>query len=57
MLSSGGFGDEVDSQILYSTFLPFGEVLDVQLPPDPAKRESRTYRPADAGSILLDTDK
>lgn len=36
---AGGFGQDVDSQLLYSTFLPFGEILDVQLPPDPTKRE------------------
>lgn len=38
---TGGFGQDVDSQLLYSTFLPFGEILDVQLPPDPAKSGCR----------------
>ena len=35
---TGGFGPDVDSQSLYSTFTTFGDVLDVQVPPDPQKR-------------------
>lgn len=39
----GGLHQNVDSQALYSAFLPFGEILDVQLPTDPAKRELEAY--------------
>lgn len=39
-LLPGGVGQDVDSQLLYATFLTFGEILDVQLPKDPAKRKS-----------------
>ncbi|KAL7009649.1 hypothetical protein EMMF5_000557 [Cystobasidiomycetes sp. EMM_F5] len=40
----GGFGQEMDSTTLYSAFLPFGEIMDVQIPPDPTKRDSATHR-------------
>ncbi|KAK9893579.1 RNA-binding domain-containing protein [Cystobasidium minutum MCA 4210] len=40
----GGLSQDVDSQLLYSTFLPFGEILDVQLPPDPTKRDKKQHR-------------
>ncbi|CAD6586496.1 MAG: hypothetical protein CYPHOPRED_003558 [Cyphobasidiales sp. Tagirdzhanova-0007] len=40
----GGFGPDIDSQSLYSTFTTFGEVLDVQIPPDPQKRDGTGHR-------------
>lgn len=43
----GGFGQDVDSQALYAAFLPFGEIMDVQIPPDPTNRKCPTSRPAD----------
>lgn len=32
---AGGLADEVDVDILKAAFVPFGDVKDVQIPPDP----------------------
>ncbi|KAN0077261.1 hypothetical protein V8E55_011116 [Tylopilus felleus] len=29
----GGFGDDVDESVLYESFSPFGDIVEVQLPP------------------------
>jgi hypothetical protein len=31
----GGFDEQVDREVLYRAFLPFGEIVDVELPTDP----------------------
>ena len=35
---SGGLAEEVDEKILHAAFIPFGEVIDVQIPLDYATR-------------------
>ncbi len=32
---SGGLAEEVDVDILKAAFIPFGDIKDVQIPPDP----------------------
>ncbi|KAH8553248.1 peptidyl-prolyl cis-trans isomerase E [Umbelopsis sp. PMI_123] len=34
----GGLDQEVTEQLLYSAFIPFGDIISVQIPPDPASR-------------------
>ncbi|GAA6059753.1 hypothetical protein JCM10212_001961 [Sporobolomyces blumeae] len=34
----GGFSAETTASAIHAAFLPFGEILDVQLPPDPASK-------------------
>ncbi|GAA97908.1 uncharacterized protein L969DRAFT_89740 [Mixia osmundae IAM 14324] len=35
----GGFPLETDAQTLLTTFSTFGDIVDIQLPPDPSKPE------------------
>jgi RNA recognition motif-containing protein len=35
-----GLDDQITKEILYQTFLPFGEINDVEIPMDPKKRKS-----------------
>ena len=34
----GGLDDQVNEQILHAAFIPFGDILEIQIPPDPASR-------------------
>ncbi|CAO3662104.1 unnamed protein product [Umbelopsis vinacea] len=34
----GGLDQEVTEQLLYSAFIPFGDIISVQIPPDPASK-------------------
>ncbi|KAI8823338.1 peptidyl-prolyl cis-trans isomerase E [Fimicolochytrium jonesii] len=34
----GGLDDQITEQILHAAFLPFGDILEVQIPPDPTSR-------------------
>ncbi|KAH8914844.1 hypothetical protein BT69DRAFT_1245129 [Atractiella rhizophila] len=36
----GGLPPETNEEVLYNTFLTFGDVLEVQLPPDPTHNET-----------------
>ncbi|RKP26828.1 hypothetical protein SYNPS1DRAFT_6453, partial [Syncephalis pseudoplumigaleata] len=36
----GGFDGQVTRELLYRAFLPFGEIVDVDLPADPKQKES-----------------
>lgn len=38
---SGGLADEVDEKILNAAFLPFGDIIDVQMPRDYAAGKER----------------
>jgi hypothetical protein len=38
LVCAGGFSQETDSQALYASFITFGEIMDVNIPPDPADR-------------------
>ncbi|KAG5455740.1 MAG: hypothetical protein BJ554DRAFT_4736 [Olpidium bornovanus] len=33
---AGGLAEQVNEEVLYSTFIPFGEIVSVQIPPDPS---------------------
>lgn len=35
----GGFSSATDSQAIFTAFSPFGDIIDVQLPPDPSHRK------------------
>ncbi|KAJ3146869.1 hypothetical protein HDU86_008365 [Geranomyces michiganensis] len=35
---AGGLDDQVTEPILHAAFLPFGDILEVQIPPDPSSR-------------------
>lgn len=37
----GGFDETVNEQVLYATFTPFGDVVDVQVPNDMTKSRSQ----------------
>ncbi len=37
----GGLAEEVDEKVLHAAFIPFGEVVDVQIPQDYATRACR----------------
>ncbi|CAG8445079.1 2052_t:CDS:2 [Scutellospora calospora] len=32
----GGLDDQVNEQILHAAFIPFGDIVEIQIPPDPA---------------------
>ncbi|CAG8441928.1 2520_t:CDS:2 [Ambispora gerdemannii] len=32
----GGLDDQVDEKVLHAAFIPFGEIVEIQIPPDPA---------------------
>ncbi|GES83486.1 peptidyl-prolyl cis-trans isomerase E-like [Rhizophagus clarus] len=32
----GGLDDQVNEQILLAAFIPFGDIVEIQIPPDPA---------------------
>ena len=34
----GGLDDNVDQNVLYAAFIPFGELVDIVIPPDTANR-------------------
>lgn len=41
----GGFGLEVNETVLYHSFSPFGDIVELQIPLDPSKRdEEKTHR-------------
>jgi len=41
----GGFGLEVNEAVLYHTFSPFGDIVELDIPLDPSKREDEmTHR-------------
>jgi len=33
-LSLGGLSEEVDEKVLHAAFIPFGDIMDIQLPLD-----------------------
>ncbi|KAK4694024.1 hypothetical protein P7C70_g8819, partial [Phenoliferia sp. Uapishka_3] len=35
----GGFSNDTNPSLLHSAFTPFGEILDIQLPPDPSHQQ------------------
>ncbi|RGB38976.1 hypothetical protein C1646_665003 [Rhizophagus diaphanus] len=35
-MTSGGLDDQVNEQILHAAFIPFGDIVEIQIPPDPA---------------------
>ncbi|CAG8462355.1 3894_t:CDS:2, partial [Racocetra fulgida] len=35
-LLAGGLDDQVNEQILHAAFIPFGDIVEIQIPPDPA---------------------
>ena len=39
-LMAGGLAEEVDEKVLNAAFIPFGDILDIQLPLDFATRTS-----------------
>lgn len=39
----GGLSEEVDEKILRAAFIPFGDILDVQVPLDYATRNLKTF--------------
>lgn len=43
MLYIGGLAEEVDEKILHAAFIPFGEVIDVQIPLDYATQKHRGF--------------
>ncbi|CAG8665226.1 10033_t:CDS:2, partial [Cetraspora pellucida] len=34
----GGLDDQVNEQILHAAFIPFGDIVEIQIPPDPASQ-------------------
>lgn len=38
-----GLHDEVTEQMLHASFIPFGDIVQVQIPPDPTNRMSLEY--------------
>lgn len=45
----GGFSDRTDAQTVLNAFAPFGDIIDVALPPDPARRKS--YATSSSSSV------
>jgi peptidyl-prolyl isomerase E (cyclophilin E) len=35
LLYVGGINHEMTTDVLYSAFIPFGDIVEVQIPPDP----------------------
>lgn len=35
LLAIGGLDDQVTSQVLHAAFIPFGEITQIEIPPDP----------------------
>ncbi|KAH9487891.1 hypothetical protein Btru_067412 [Bulinus truncatus] len=42
-LSSGGCAEEVDDKVLHSAFIPFGEIIDIQMPLDYETEKHRGF--------------
>lgn len=40
---SGGLAEEVDEKVLHAAFIPFGEIVDVQIPLDYESEKHRGF--------------
>ncbi len=38
LVCTGGLAEEITERVLYSAFITFGEIVEVQIPRDPATR-------------------
>lgn len=43
MIITGGLAEEVDEKILNSAFIPFGEIIDIQIPLDYESEKHRGF--------------
>lgn len=43
ILSLGGLAEEVDEKVLHAAFIPFGEIVDVQIPLDYESEKHRGF--------------
>lgn len=56
----GGFSESTDATLLHTVFSTFGDVVDVQLPPDPSQRKPHrgfaflTYTDAESALDAID---
>ncbi|CAG8555313.1 2892_t:CDS:2 [Paraglomus brasilianum] len=55
----GGLDDQVNEQILHASFIPFGDIVEIQIPPDPASHNQHRgfgfvefEEPADAQAAI-----
>lgn len=42
MFVTGGLAEEVDEKVLHAAFIPFGDLIDIQIPLDYETGESRS---------------
>lgn len=42
MFISGGLAEEVDEKVLHAAFIPFGDIIDIQIPLDYETGKIRT---------------
>lgn len=53
MFVTGGLAEEVDEKVLHAAFIPFGDLIDIQIPLDYETGESGGGEWGVGGSLLL----
>lgn len=45
MFVTGGLAEEVDEKVLHAAFIPFGDIIDIQIPLDYETGKNRSHVP------------